>query len=88
MLIQIPDEQRERIESLACERGYDSAVDYLLALVEADEEGDDFIDDPEEDAVDLEAELREAWRDAMTGNTRPAREALAEIRRKLTRDGE
>jgi hypothetical protein len=85
MLIQIPDEQRERIESLARERGFENPVDYLLALVDAD---DDFIDDPEEDAVDLKAEFRQAWRDAMTGNTRPAREALAEIRRKLKQDGE
>jgi hypothetical protein len=82
MLIQIPDEQRERIENLARERGYDSAVDYLLALVEADEEGDDFIDDPEEDAVDLKAEFREAWRAAMTGEgIRPVEELLAELDR-------
>ncbi len=80
MVIQFPEEQRERIEVLARERGFENAADYLLALVEADEEADDFIDDPEEDAVDLEAEFREAWRAAMTGEgIRPVEELLAEL---------
>jgi Arc/MetJ-type ribon-helix-helix transcriptional regulator len=81
MVIQIPDEQRERIETLAHERGYDNATDYVLALIDADEEELDFIDDPEEDAIDLEADFREAWRAAMTGEgLRSADEVMAEIR--------
>jgi len=80
MVIQIPEERLKHIESLARERGFENAADYLLALVDADEE--DFIDDPEEDAVDLKAEFREAWQAAMTGEgIRPVEELLAELDR-------
>jgi hypothetical protein len=81
MVIQIPDERREHIEALAHERGYDNATDYVLALIEADEETDDYIDDLEEDAVDLEANFREAWHQAMTGQVRPIEELWAELDR-------
>lgn len=81
MVIQIPDERLEQIKTLARERGYDNATDYVLALIEADEEADDIIDDPEEDGIDLEADFREAWHAAMTGEgLRPADEVMAEIR--------
>ncbi len=81
MVIQIPEERLKHIEALAHERGYDNATDYVLALIEADEEADDMIDDPEEDAIDLEADFREAWHAAMTGEgLRPADEVMAEIR--------
>jgi Arc/MetJ-type ribon-helix-helix transcriptional regulator len=81
MVIQIPEEQMKHIEALAHERGYDNATDYVLALIEADEEADDIIDDPEEDAIDLEANFREAWHQAMTGQTRPIEELWAELDR-------
>lgn len=84
LTLHVTEEQRQKIETQARESGYATAEAYLLALVEADE--DDFIDDPEEAAIDLVAQFREAWHDAMTGNTRPAREVLAEIRRKLDQD--
>ena len=81
MVIQIPEEQMKHIEALARERGYDNATDYVLALIEADEEAGDIIDDPEEDAIDLEANFREAWHQAMTGQTRPIEELWAELDR-------
>jgi hypothetical protein len=81
MVIQIPDERLKQIEALARERGYDNATDYVLALIDADEEAEDIIDDPEEDAVDLEANFREAWHQAMTGQTRPIEELWAELDR-------
>ncbi len=37
MLIHLPETERERIEALAHERGYDSAADYVLALIEEDQ---------------------------------------------------
>lgn len=37
MLIQLPDTERERIEALARERGYDNPADYVLALIEEDQ---------------------------------------------------
>jgi hypothetical protein len=37
MLIQLPDTERERIEALAHERGYDNPADYVLALIEEDQ---------------------------------------------------
>jgi hypothetical protein len=85
LTIQMTQEQRQRIEEQAKERGYDVLDDYLLALVEADAD-DDFIDDPEEDAIDLEADFREAWAAAMTGNVRPVEELFDEIRRELGQD--
>jgi len=87
MVIQLTEEQQKYIEEMAKERGYENTADYMIALVEADEE--DFIDDPEEEAIDLEAEFREAWHAAMTGEGfRPAREVLDEIRRELGQDGD
>jgi hypothetical protein len=87
MVIHFPEEQQKRIEELAHERGYDNVADYLLALVDADEETDDLIDDPEQDSIDLEAEFREAWHAAMTGDEgQPVREMLEEIRRELEQD--
>lgn len=80
MLVQLPDEQRERIETLAHERGYENAADYILALIEAD----DFTDDPEEAAVDLEARFRAGWQAAMRGEARPVEELLAELEREET----
>ena len=43
-------------------------------------------DEDSEEEVDLEADFREAWHDAMTGNTRPFDEVLAEVRRELADD--
>jgi hypothetical protein len=86
LTLQLTDEQQQqRIETLARQRGYRNTTDYLLALVAVDAEHDvldqyDFVDDPEQDAIDLEAEFREAWRSAMTGEgLRPIEDLLAEL---------
>jgi Protein of unknown function (DUF3467) len=52
----------------------------IEATLEELDDPDDFIDDPEEAAIDLEANFREAWHEAMTGQEIPADEALAAIR--------
>lgn len=63
VVLELTPDDRQRIETLAHKRGYDAVSEYILSLIEADEEEDDY--DP------VEA-FREAWHDAMTGNTLPA----------------
>lgn len=82
MVIQLPDEQKARIEALAHERGYENAADYLLALVNVDAEENILSE------TSLTDDFRQSWHEAMTGQTRSAREALADLRRKLGRDGD
>jgi hypothetical protein len=76
MAIIFSKEDEEYIVLQAVEKGYNSAVEYILALIDAD----DFIDDPEEEGVDLEEKFRQAWHQAMTGQTIPADEAMAQLR--------
>ena len=70
LILNISNEERERLDELARRRGFEESEAYLRALIEADarEHGDTppFTDD--EDDVDIRAEFRQAWRDAMTGN--------------------
>jgi hypothetical protein len=61
LTIDVTDEQRARIETLARQHGYDTPGAYLLSLVE---------EEPTKE--ELFEEFREGWRDAMTGNTIPA----------------
>lgn len=68
LTIEITKEQREQINQLARERGYESASDYLLALVREDADGNDEMD---EDDIDPEESFRRGWHEAMTGKTRP-----------------
>ncbi len=63
LVIHLTNEQRERIESAAKQRGYTAPDDYLLALFELDAEDDDF-----EDPI---AAFRQSWHEAMTGQTHP-----------------
>jgi len=53
---------------------------YLQEIDEAD-----FEDTPDEKII---ADFKEAWHEAMTGQTRPAREVLEEIRQELEHDDE
>jgi Arc/MetJ-type ribon-helix-helix transcriptional regulator len=69
LTIEITQEQREQINQLARERGYDSASDYLLALVREDSDGDG---DMDEDDIDPEESFRRGWHDVLSGNTYPA----------------
>lgn len=49
-------------------------------LDDIEEESDEIEDTPDEEIL---ADFRQAWHEAMTGQTRPAREVLAEIREEL-----
>lgn len=75
MVIQLSDAQQTFLENQAQQRGYANIAEYLLALAQADALvmalGDDLID---EDGVDRADELRQAWHEAMTGDTRPVSE--------------
>ncbi len=67
--LQIPREEYERIVALAHQRGYESPDAYVLALVEEDAE--DEIDDDEVDPVES---FKQAWHEAMTGQSYPIEE--------------
>ncbi|MEP6987494.1 MAG: hypothetical protein ABI970_17955 [Chloroflexota bacterium] len=64
LILHITEEQRQRIENIAQQRGYKAPDDYLLALFELDAEDDDFEEDPV-------AAFRQSWHEAMTGQTYP-----------------
>jgi hypothetical protein len=66
--IQVTRAQKQQIEQLARERGYESAGKYLLALVTQDAKESDEIDE-DVDPVEL---FREGWKDVIEGNTYPA----------------
>ena len=72
LMIDLTLEDRQRIEELAQRRGYSAASDYLLALVELDEE--EF--DEKEALLD---DLRQSIHEAMTGQTIPASELRAAL---------
>lgn len=57
--------ERERIETLARQHGYESVQTYLLALVKADDENFDF-----DTQAGLVKGLRESLRQAITGEVR------------------
>jgi hypothetical protein len=82
MAIVFSKEDEAYIEAQAIEKGYSSAVEYIMALIEVDVEEDNL--DEEDDPVEA---FREAWHDAMTGNTRPAEEVLAEMRARRDHKG-
>lgn len=63
-VIDITPEQQAQIETLTREHGYQNPAEYLLALVNADEEDQDFDEDPEQ-------AFHQAWHEAMTGQTFP-----------------
>jgi Arc/MetJ-type ribon-helix-helix transcriptional regulator len=62
LTIELTREQKQQIEQLAHERGFESASEYVLSLV---------TQDAEEDAIDPEESFRRGWHEAMTGKTRP-----------------
>jgi hypothetical protein len=64
LTILMTPEERDQIEALARQRGYATPNDYLLALVELDAEDDEWDEDP---AV----AFRQAWHEAMIGQTFP-----------------
>lgn len=88
LVLELKPEERQRIIDLAHERGYSQAQDYLLALVESDVIGAAIVEDEDDmnavEKAQLMADFREAWHDAMTGNTLPASALWDE----LDKDGE
>lgn len=68
--IQVTDSERAQIENLARQRGV--GVDELVRNLVMDfvQEEVDIADTDEED-VDIEAEFRQSWRDALAGNVLP-----------------
>ncbi len=62
LVIQVTDEQRQRIEERARQHGFETLTDYLLSLVEEDEP-------TKEELLDG---FREGWAAAMSGDTIPA----------------
>ena len=72
LVIQVTDEQRQRIEEQARLQGFDTPGAYLLSLVEEDE--------PTKE--DLLEGFREGWAAAMKGDTIPA----SQLREFIERD--
>ena len=68
--IEVTPEQRQQIELLAQQLGFETPVDYVRSLIETDAKahGQDLILDDDEDPIQG---FREGWHDAMTGNTYP-----------------
>lgn len=62
LVIHVTDQQRQRIEELARQHGFDTPSEYLLSLVDEDE--------PTKEQ--LLTGFREGWAAAMTGDTIPA----------------
>ena len=68
LMLDVTREERERIEAQARQHGFGTARDYLLALVAEDTVTDEvnsyFNTDPE-------GAFRQAWQEAMIGQTHP-----------------
>jgi len=69
LTLDVTHAERQQIEALAQQHGYDSVQTYLLALVKADDAAFDF-----ETRAGLVNGLRESLRQAIAGETRPAAE--------------
>jgi hypothetical protein len=73
-ILKLDETEAIHISRRAKERGYTSLVDYLRALVAADvlvEVLRDDWQDADTGADEIETAFREAWHEAMTGNTFP-----------------
>lgn len=73
-ILKLDETEATHISQRAKERGYESVEDYLRALVAADalvEILRDDWQDADENPDEIEADFREAWHDAMTGNVLP-----------------
>lgn len=72
--VMLNDVEGVEMERRATERGYPSVADYIRALVEVDALVDALREDwqdAEESPEVLEANLRQSWHEAMTGQTLP-----------------
>ena len=64
LVLHLSEEKLKQIEELARRRGYGEAGDYVLALIDMDASLND-------DDVDVEANFRQGWHEAMTGQVHP-----------------
>ena len=71
LVLHITAEQRQRIEAMAHQRGYDTPDVYLLALAELDAQGELVIRDSDDDLTQeqLEANFRQGLHEVMSGQT-------------------
>jgi predicted DNA-binding protein len=77
----LPPEVYERLQAEA-NRQQAALTDVVRAAIEAylEDQAEELEDTPDEK---IEADFRQAWHEAMTGQTIPAREALAAIRKAI-----
>lgn len=80
VVLEMTPEERERLETLARQRGYAASADYVRALIEIDAAQGITVEDDD----DPEAGFLQGWHDAMTGNTLPA----SKLRQALSDDDE
>ena len=73
LVLHISQEQRQRIENMAHQRGYEALDAYLLALAELDAQGDLLLRDAADDLTQeqLEANFRQGLHEAVSGQTYP-----------------
>lgn len=73
LVLHITAEQRERIEAMAQQRGYDALDSYLLALAELDAQGSLVLRDSDDDLTQeqLETNFRQGLHEVLTGKTYP-----------------
>lgn len=73
LVLHITAEQRQRIEAMAHQRGYDAIDSYLVALAELDAQGNLVLRDSDDDLTQeqLEANFRQGLHEVMTGKTYP-----------------
>jgi hypothetical protein len=68
LVIDVTSEERQRLEELAREYGFDTPGEYLLSLVELG------APDEEDTHEAILESFRQGWREAMSGQTIPASE--------------
>jgi len=73
LVLHMTPEQRQTIENMARQRGYEASDAYLLALAELDAQGDLLLRDADDDLTQeqLEANFRQGLHEAVTGKTYP-----------------
>lgn len=73
LVLHMTDEQRQRIETMARQRGYHAPDAYLLALAELDAQGELILREGEDELTQeqLEANFRQGLHETVTGQTYP-----------------
>jgi hypothetical protein len=73
LVLHMSAEQRQRIETMAHQRGYEAPDAYLLALAELDAQGGLVLRDSDDDLTQeqLEANFRQGLHEIISGQTYP-----------------